>query len=412
MALLFGKEFGGIFAVGGFVDDDVLGRGDEAVLYAAVAAEAFLVSAGVEEADVEGVVFLQFGQEDGVGVGVGVVVVFAVAGEAAEEDTLVFAVPVVDGQHDEPLVDAPGVGEGGDEGAVDHVPHFAVVLLLLVEDAVEGGAALADGEAAEFGEDVGFVDFAVGADVFDLREDFFGHVLVVVGGSEGGFAGEAATDVEGVEFGTDALEVAVDVDAFGEFVPVVGGVADAGVDKEMEHLEAELGVGLDLLLVEADDVAVAHAETRGVEVEFGFLLGGDADAYLHGYIGVLQHLVELVVLIHVVEDGHDVVPAVVVKSHDVLQIGESFVTVAYDELVFINQSLIVKFLYQIDVEGRGGLEVDIVLECLLKDETEVAGFGTIAVIVAALIVGLGNGDIEHAFGALYLGGDFGQVGYL
>ena len=260
VALLFGEEFGDVFAILVLVDNDVLGRGDEAVLYAAVAAEAFLVGAGVEEADVEGVVFLQLGEEDGVGVGVGVVVVFAVAGEAAEEDALVFAVPVVDGQHDEPLVDAPGVGEGGDEGAVDHVPHFAVVLLLLVEDAVEGGAALADGEAAEFGEDVGFVDFAVGANVFDLREDFFGHVLVVVGGGEGGFAGEAAADVEGVEFGTDALEVAVDVDAFGELVPVVGGVADAGVDEEVEHFEAELPVGLDVLFVEADDVAVAHAE--------------------------------------------------------------------------------------------------------------------------------------------------------
>ena len=138
-------------------------------------------------------------------------------------------------------------------------------MLLLVEDAVEGGAALADGEAAEFGEDVGFVDFAIGANVFDLREDFFGHIFVVVGGGEGGFAGEAATDVEGVEFGTDALEVAVDVDAFGEFVPVIGGVADAGVDEEMEHFEAELPVGLDVLFVEADDVAVAHAEAGGVE---------------------------------------------------------------------------------------------------------------------------------------------------
>ena len=110
MALLFGEEFGCVVAVFVFVDDDVLGRRDEAVLYAAVAAETLLIGPSVEETNVERVVFLQLGQEDGVGVRVGVVVVLAVAGEAAEEDALVLAVPMVDGQHDEALVDAPSVG--------------------------------------------------------------------------------------------------------------------------------------------------------------------------------------------------------------------------------------------------------------------------------------------------------------
>ena len=132
VALLFGEEFGDVFAVLVFVDDDVLGCGNEAVLYATVTAEALLVGSRVEEADVERVVFLQLGQEDGVGMGVGVVVVFAVACEAAEEDALVLAVPVIDRQHDETLVDAPGIGQGGDEGTVYHVPHLAVVLLFLV----------------------------------------------------------------------------------------------------------------------------------------------------------------------------------------------------------------------------------------------------------------------------------------
>lgn len=259
VALFFGEEFCGVVAVLVFVDDDVFWGGDEAMLDTAVAAEAFLVGAGVEEADIEGFVFLELWEEDGVGVGVGVVVVFAVAGQTAEKDALVFAVPVVDRQHDEALVDAPSVGEGGDEGGVDHIPELAVVLLFLVEDAVEGGAAFADGKGAEFGEDVWFVDAAIGADVFDLGEDFFGHVFVVVVGGEGVFDGEAAADVEGVELGADVLEVAVDVDAFGEFVPVVGGVSDAGVDEEMEHFEGVLGVVFDDFFVEGDDVVVADA---------------------------------------------------------------------------------------------------------------------------------------------------------
>ena len=49
--------------------------GDEAVLDAAVAADALLVGTRVEESDVERFVLLQLRQEDGVGMGVGVVVV-------------------------------------------------------------------------------------------------------------------------------------------------------------------------------------------------------------------------------------------------------------------------------------------------------------------------------------------------
>ena len=158
------------------------------------------------------------------------------------------------------MVDAPGVGQGGDERAVDHVPHLSVVLLFLVKDAVEGGSTFAHGETTEFGEDVGFFDTTVGADSLDLSKHLLGHIFIVVVGCKGGLAGEAASYVERVELWADAFEVAVYVDAFGQLVPVIGGVADAGVDEEMEHLEGEFGVGLHLLFIEADDIAVAHAE--------------------------------------------------------------------------------------------------------------------------------------------------------
>ena len=196
MALFFGEELGYVFSVLVFVDDDVFGCGDKAVLDAAVAAKAFLIGPSVEETDVERVVFLQFGQEDGIGVRVGIVVVFAVAGEAAEEYALVFAIPMVDGQHDKTLVDAPGVRQGGDEGTVYHIPHLAVVLLLLVEDAVKGGAAFAYGKTAELSEYIGFFHLTDGANVLDLRQHFFGHVLIVVGSSKRGLAGKATTNVE------------------------------------------------------------------------------------------------------------------------------------------------------------------------------------------------------------------------
>ena len=160
VGLLLAEELGGVVPVRGLVDDDVLGGGLEAVLDAAVAGDGLLVGSGVEEADVQGlrVVRGDLREEDGVGVLLGVVVVLAVAGEASEEDSLVGLVPLVDGQEDELLLDAPDVGEGGHEGAVDHVPFLAVVLLLDSEDGEDGGSALADGVGTELGEDVGFLD--------------------------------------------------------------------------------------------------------------------------------------------------------------------------------------------------------------------------------------------------------------
>ena len=58
MALFLGEEFGDILTVLVLVDDDVLGGWDKAVLDTAVAAKAFLVGAGVKEADIEWVVLL------------------------------------------------------------------------------------------------------------------------------------------------------------------------------------------------------------------------------------------------------------------------------------------------------------------------------------------------------------------
>lgn len=83
VTLLFGKEFGGVFAVFVFVDDDHFRGWNQTVLNAAVTAQRFLVCAHVEESDVLFVVGLEFGHEHGVRVGFGVVVIFAVAGEAA-----------------------------------------------------------------------------------------------------------------------------------------------------------------------------------------------------------------------------------------------------------------------------------------------------------------------------------------
>ena len=58
MALLFGEQFGDIFAVLVLIYYNVLGCGDEAVLNAAVTAKALLISPGMEKSYIEGVVLL------------------------------------------------------------------------------------------------------------------------------------------------------------------------------------------------------------------------------------------------------------------------------------------------------------------------------------------------------------------
>lgn len=122
-----------------------------------------------------------------------------------------------------------------------------------------------------------FVDSVAGTDVLDLRDDLFGQVLVVVREVERVFDRKAASDVEAVQIGANGLQFAVDVQAFRQFVPVVGRVLDTGIDEEVQHFELELLVFLDLGFVEVDDVVVADPQARGVELEFGLLLAGDPD---------------------------------------------------------------------------------------------------------------------------------------
>ena len=135
VGLFFGEQAGVVFVVVLVpVDDDVFGGRNQTVLDAAEAADRLLIGSRMEEADILRIPRFELGQEDRVDVRFRVVEIFAVAGQAAQQHTLVFFVPVVDRQHDVALVDAPRIGQSRDEGAVDHVPVLAVVLLFLIDD--------------------------------------------------------------------------------------------------------------------------------------------------------------------------------------------------------------------------------------------------------------------------------------
>lgn len=112
MALLLGEEFRRPFSVLVFVQNDVFWLRNETMLYSSVACEAFLIGSGVEEADIERFFFVigVFRQEDGVGMCLCRVVILTVAGQTAEEHSLILVIPFVDRQKNEPLSYSPSVG--------------------------------------------------------------------------------------------------------------------------------------------------------------------------------------------------------------------------------------------------------------------------------------------------------------
>ncbi len=177
----------------------------------------------------------------------------------------------------------------------------------------------------------------------------------------------------------------------------------------MEHLELEFLALADLGLVEIDDVVVADAEARGVEIEFGLLLAGDADPHLalFGHGGVEQ-----VDLLLVVDHGNRVLEAVVEQLGDVLDVLRTLESVADDVAVLVEDAAVVEGVDDVDVVGRRGLQVDVVLHRLFEHEREVARLGAVAVVVRTVVVDLGHRHVEHAFGTVDLLRNLRQVGDL
>ena len=191
-----------------------------------------------------------------------------------------------------------------------------------------------------------FVDSVAGTDVLDLRDDLFGQVLVVVREVERVFDRKAASDVEAVQIGANGLQFAVDVQAFRQFVPVVGRVLDTGIDEEVQHFELELLVFLDLGFVEVDDVVVADPQARGVELEFGLLLAGDPDTDF-AFFG--NGIVVEVDLFLVVDHGDRVFEPVVDQLGDIFDVLRTFEAVADDIAVLVDHAAVVQGVDDVNV---------------------------------------------------------------
>jgi hypothetical protein len=187
-------------------------------------------------------------------------------------------VPFVDGQQDEAFADAPAIGHGGDEGVVDHVPDFGVVLLLLPQDGEDDGAAFTDGVFSEFRKNVRFGNFLLVAGVKNKVDDFPDHVGIVELETEGVANGHAATNIQAGEGRANFFQLAVQFDGFFQFTPVINGVFDARIDEKVKHFHLELRVVGKPFLVIAHHLGRAYAEAGSIKFEIRFLIGCHPDA--------------------------------------------------------------------------------------------------------------------------------------
>ena len=115
----------------------------------------------------------------------------------------------------------------------------------------------------------------------------------------------------------------------------------------MEHLELELLRLADHVLIERNDVAVADAKTRCVEVECRILLGSDTDTYI--YRGLYKGVKRLE-LTHVIKDRNDVLPSIVREICNVLNVCRFLETVADNELIPIYNTLSLKCFNEVEIE--------------------------------------------------------------
>ena len=151
------------------------------MLDSTIAGNGLLVCSSVEKSDVERIPAAPYGrEEDCIGVSLGIVIILAVAGETAQEHPMIFVIPLVQRQENEPLVESPGIRKAGHEGIVHHIPALPVILLLYVQNLEDCRSGLTDGEISELGIDVrnrNAMGFTHG---LDLVNDFLNHILVVV----------------------------------------------------------------------------------------------------------------------------------------------------------------------------------------------------------------------------------------
>jgi len=87
---------------------------------------------------------------------------------------------------------------------------------------------------------------------------------------------------------------------------------------------------------------------------------------------------------------------------DVFDILRTFESVADDVAVFVDDAAVVECVDDVDVVGRRGFEMDVVLHRLFQYERKMARLGAITIVVRSFIVDFCHRYIEHTLRSIDL----------
>ena len=114
----------------------------------------------------------------------------------------------------------------------------------------------------------------------------------------------------------------------------------------MQHLELELRVLADAILVERNDVAVPYSKPGCIEVEGRLFLGSDTDSEIRRHF---REIVEVLELILVVKDRNDIVPAGIQEIGYVLDVLRALEAIADHDQVLVHQTFILETLNKVQI---------------------------------------------------------------
>ena len=114
----------------------------------------------------------------------------------------------------------------------------------------------------------------------------------------------------------------------------------------MQHLELELRVLADAILVERNDVAVPYSKPGCIEVEGRLFLGSDTDSEIRRHF---REVIQVLKLVLVVEYRDHIVPAGIQEIGNILDVLRAFEAIADHDQVLVHQTFILETLDKVQI---------------------------------------------------------------
>ena len=114
----------------------------------------------------------------------------------------------------------------------------------------------------------------------------------------------------------------------------------------MQHLELELRVLADAILVERNDVAVPYSKPGCIEVEGRLFLGSDTDSEIRRHF---REVIQVLKLVLVVEYRDHIVPAGIQEIGNILDVLRAFEAIADHDQVLVHQTFILETLNKVQI---------------------------------------------------------------